>query len=135
MTAVAHNIRDAAGNSCGLTALTLTPTDARVFGAYFTRLNFASTAVSKTTSFDPTTGSGSASVSQYHGGSCAGAAFDSTDAILTGTGTQSFMVSDSGNRIDAIVTSFSMVTSPFGAAGSMKETMPTIKATSVRESD
>jgi hypothetical protein len=60
---------------------------------------------------------------------------DSTGAILTGTGTQSFMVSDSGNRIDAIVTSFSMVTSPFGVAGSMKETMPAIKATSIRESD
>jgi len=54
---------------------------------------------------------------------------------LTGTGTQSFMVADSGNRIDAIVTSFSMVTSPFGVAGSMKETMPAIKATSIRESD
>jgi hypothetical protein len=45
------------------------------------------------------------------------------------------MVSDSGNRIDAIVTSLSMVTSPFGVAGSMKETMPAIKATSIRESD
>lgn len=133
MTAVAHYIRDAAGNSCGVTALTITPTDARVF--HFTRLNFASTAVSTTTSFDPTTGSGSDNVSQYHGGRCVGAAFDSTGAILTGTGTQSFMVSDSGNRIDAIVTSFSMVTSPFGVAGSMKETMPAIKATSIRESD
>jgi hypothetical protein len=133
MTAVAHYIRDAAGNSCGVTALTITPTDARVF--HFTRLNFVSTAVSTTTSFDPTTGSGSDNVSQYHGGRCVGAAFDSTGAILTGTGTQSFMVSDSGNRIDAIVTSFSMVTSPFGVAGSMKETMPAIKATSIRESD
>jgi hypothetical protein len=133
MTAVAHYIRDAAGNSCGVTALTITPTDARVF--HFTRLNFVSTAVSTTTSFDPTTGSGSDNVSQYHGGRCIGAAFDSTGAILTGTGTQSFMVSDSGNRIDAIVTSFSMVTSPFGVAGSMKETMPAIKATSIRESD
>jgi hypothetical protein len=115
--------------------VTLTPTDARVFGTYFTRLNFASTSFSTTTSFDPTTASGSASVSQYYGGSCAGAAFDSTGAILTSTGTQSFMVSDSGNRIDAIVTSFSMATSPFGVAGSMKETMPAIKTTSIRESD
>ena len=135
MTAVAHNIRDAAGNSCGVTALTLTPTEPRVFGSYFTRLNFTSTAVSTTTSFDPTTGSGSDNVSQYHGGRCVGAAFDSTGAILTGTGTQSFMVSDSGNRIDAIVTSFSLVTSPFGVAGSVKETMPAVKATSIRQSD
>ena len=135
MTSVAHNTRDAAGNSCGVNAVTITPTDARVFGTYFTRLNFASTAVSTTTSFDPTTGSGSDSVSQYHGGNCLGAAFDSTGAILTGTGTQSFMVSDSGNRIDAIVTSFSLVTSPFGVAGSVKETMPAVKATSIRQSD
>ena len=127
MTAVAHGTRDAAGNSCGVTALTITPTDARVFGTYFTRLNFARTNVSNTISFDPTTGSGSSSFNQYRGGRCVGAVFDSTGAVLTGTGMQSFMVSDSGNRIDNIVTSFSMVTSPFGVAGSMKETMPAIK--------
>ena len=134
MTAVSHNMRDAVGNSCAFTTLTLAPTDAH-FGPYFTRLNFARTNVSTTTSFHPATGSGSASFNQHHGGSCVGAAFDNTGAILTGTGTQSFMVSDSGNRIDAIVTSFSVVISPFGVAGSMKETMPVNKATSIRESD
>jgi hypothetical protein len=134
MTAVAHNIRDAAGNSCGVTTLTLT--DASVYGTKFpARINFTATNVSTTTSFDPTTGSGSSSVSQYRGGRCVGAMFDSTDAVLTGTGTQSFMVSDSGNRIETIITSFSVVTSPFGVPGMLKETMPMIKATSVRESD
>jgi hypothetical protein len=139
-TAVAHNIRDAAGNSCGVTTSTITPTDAQVFGTTWPanpnfRANFTRTNVSTTTSFDPTTGSGTASVSQYHGGSCVGAAFDSTGAILTGTGTLSFMVSDWGNRIEAIVTSFSVVTSPFGVAGMLKETMPVNRTISIRQPD
>ena len=40
---------------------------------------------------------------------------DSTGAVLTGTGTLGFMVSDSGNR-DTILTSFSTVTSFFFVA-------------------
>jgi len=129
-SAILHTTRDAAGNSCEV----ITETGGRLSGAKF--FNFQTrTVVSTTTSFDPATGSGTASFSDYHGGSCVGATFDSTGAILTDTGTRSFMVSDSGNRIDAIVTSLSMVTSPFGVAGSMKETMPAIKATSIRESD
>jgi hypothetical protein len=138
LTAVAYNILDAAGNSCGVTTSTIALTD-QVSGATFpaavniTRLNFTRTNVSTTTSFDPTTGSGSSSFSQYHGGRCAGAGFDSTGAILTGTGTQSFTVHDSGNRIENIVTTFSVVTSPFDVAGSVKDTIA--KATSIRESD
>src|SRR5712692_6818978 len=140
LTAVSHNIRDTAGNSCAFTTVTGAPTDVLAYSAKYAtwgiaKISFTRTNVSTTTSFDPTTGSGSASFSQYRGGSCAGAAFDSTGAILTGTGTQSFLASDSGNRIDAIVTSFSLVTSPFGVAGSVKETMPVNKATSIRESD
>ena len=134
VTAVAHNIRDAVGNSCGVSTSTLT--DASVYGTKFlARISFTATNVSTTTSFDPATGSGSSSVSQYRGGRCVGAVFDSTGAVLTGTGTQSFMVSDSGNRIDTIVTSFSVLTSPFGVPGMLKETMPLIKATSIRESE
>ena len=134
-TVVSHGTRDAAGNSCGVTTSTITPTDAPDYGARFpTRMNFTRTNVSTTASFDPTTGSGSSSFKQYLGGRCNEAVFDSTGAVLTGTGTQSFMVSDSGNRIDTIITSFSVVTSPFGVAGMLKETMPAIKLTSVRES-
>src|SRR5216683_3094708 len=107
LTAVAHNIRDAAGNSCAFTTMTGAPTD----------------------------GSGTESLDRYAGGRCNGAVFDSTGAILEGTGTQSFMVSDSGNRIETIITSFSVVASPFGEAGSMKETMPVNNATSIRQSD
>jgi hypothetical protein len=140
LTAVSHNIRDAAGNSCAFTTLTGAPTDVLAYSAKYAswgllKISFTTTNVSTITSFDPTTGSGTESLNRYAGGRCNGAAFDSTGAILEGTGTQSFMVSDSGNRIDTIVTSFSVVTSPMGEAGSMKETMPVNKATSIRQSD
>jgi hypothetical protein len=135
-TAVSHNIRDAAGNSCGVTSQTITLTEASVtVPNYLRRFNLTRTNVSTTTSFDPTTGSGTASLSQYFGGRCVGGVFDSTGAVLVSTGTQSFMVSDSGNRIDTIITSLSFVTSPFGVPGMLKETMPMNKATSIRESD
>jgi hypothetical protein len=137
LTSVAHGTRDAAGNSCGVANVSSTPLYVTKFPGRvnLTRINFTRTNVSTTTSFDPTTGSGTASFRQYHGGSCVGAAFDSTGAILTDTGTQSFMVSDSGNRINNIVTSLSFVTSPFGVPGMLKETTPMIKTTSVRQSD
>ena len=135
LTTVSHGTFDAAGNSCGVTAVTTAPRGPPPvpYGIYGMR--FYETNVSTITSFDATTGSGSSSFSQYRGGRCNGAVFDNTGAILTGTGTQSFMVSDSGNRIETIVTSFSGVTGAFGVAGMIKETMPLIKATSIRESD
>ena len=136
VTAVSHGTRDAAGNFCAVATLTSTPTDGPDYGAKFpARVNFTRTNVSTTTSFDPATGSGSNSFSQYLGGRCVGAVFDSTGATLVSTGTQSFMVSDSGNRIETIITSLSFVTSPFGVAGMLKETMPVNKSISVRESD
>ena len=135
LTAVTRVTRDAAGNSCGVTTLTNQPVYGTISPAFHARLNNTRTNVSTTTSFDPAAGSGSSSVSQYRGGRCNGAVFDSTGAVLTGTGTQSFMASDSGNRIKWIITSFSVVTSPFGVAGMLKESMPMIRTISVRESD
>jgi hypothetical protein len=96
-------------------------------------MNVQRTTVSTTTSFDPTTGSGTASFRQYREKSCNGAGFDTTGAVLAATGTASFMVSDSGNRIETIVTSISYVPSSFSIAGSFKETVA--KATSIRQSD
>src|SRR5216683_4029797 len=54
-----------------------------------------------------------------------------TGAVLAATGTQSFRVSDSGNRIETILTSISYVPSSFSIAGSIKETVA--KATSIRQ--
>jgi hypothetical protein len=73
-----------------------------------------------TTSFDPTTGAGTISFNEYHGGSCIGAAGDLTGATLTTITTDTFIVSDSGNRIESIATSFNRVDSAFSVAGSIK---------------
>jgi hypothetical protein len=136
VTSVGHGTRDAAGNGCGVTSVssTLTGTAVAVYAAKFPRrMNVQRTNVSTTISFDPTTGSGTASFRQYREKSCSGAGFDTTGAVLAATGTQSFRVSDSGNRIESILTSISYVPSSFTIAGSIKETMG--KATSIRQSD
>jgi hypothetical protein len=136
LTSVGHGTRDAAGNACGVTSVSsaLTGTAVAVYAAKFpNRMNVQRTTVSTTTSFDPTTGSGTASFRQYREKSCNGAGFDTTGAVLAATGTASFMVSDSGNRIETIVTSISYVPSSFSIAGSFKETVA--KATSIRQSD
>jgi hypothetical protein len=136
VTSVGHGTRDAAGNACGVTSVssTLTGTAVAVYAAQFPRrMNVQRTNVSTTTSFDPTTGSGTATFRQYREKSCSGAGFDTTGAVLAATGTQSFRVSDSGKRIETILTSISYVPSSFSIAGSMKETMG--KATSIRRSD
>jgi hypothetical protein len=105
LTSVAHVTRDAGGNSCAVTTLTNEPAYGTISPAFRARINNTRTNVSTTTSFDPATGSGSSSFSQYRGGRCIGAVFDSTGAVLTGTGTQS---------LETIITSFSVVTNPFG---------------------
>ncbi|HEV8715147.1 MAG TPA: hypothetical protein VGX03_20245 [Candidatus Binatia bacterium] len=68
--------------------------------------------VAKVTSYDPTTGTGDASFTNYVGGQCTGgpfggrgALFDSTGATVAGTGTFHFTASDDGKRIDFVVTS------------------------------
>jgi hypothetical protein len=104
-TGIFHRTGDAAGNFCGVITVTTAP----VSGTKFPAGVSASTTVG-TTSFDPTTGSGTQSFIRYHGGTCSGAVFDSTGATPLGTTTSSFVVSDSGDHIESIVTSFSTVT-------------------------
>jgi hypothetical protein len=99
--------RDAAGNSCGV----MTEAFARVSGQKIPARVNARTHVGTTTSFDPTTGSGTESFSRYAGGSCIGATFDSKGATLTSTGTGSFVVSHSGNRIEFLWTGYASVAS------------------------
>ncbi len=104
-TGIFHRTSDAAGNFCGVITVATAP----VSGTKFPAGVSASTTVG-TTSFDPTTGSGTQSFIRYHGGTCSGAVFDSTGATPLGTTTSSFVVADSGDRIESIVTSFSTVT-------------------------
>ena len=112
-TGIFHRTGDAAGNFCGVITVTTAP----VFGTKFPAGVSTNIQVG-TTTFDPTTGSGTQSFSRYHGGTCSGAVFDSTGATKVGTTTSSFVVSDSGDRIESIITSFSTVTSAVSVAGS-----------------
>jgi hypothetical protein len=61
--------------------------------------------VSKITSYDPVTGTGEKSFTDYVGGQCRGAIFDSTGATVVDIGTEHIAVSNNGKRIDTIVTS------------------------------
>jgi len=105
-SAILRTTRDAAGNFCEV----ITETGGRLSGAKF--FNFQTrTVVGTTTSFDPTTGSGTESFSRYNGGSCSGAVWDGK-GTQTATGTDSFVVSDSGDRIETIFSSYTAVTVP-----------------------
>jgi hypothetical protein len=114
-TGIFYRTGDAAGNFCGVVTTTVAPVSGTKFPA-----GVSTSPTVGTTSFDPTTGSGTESISRYHGGTCSGAVFDSNGATLLGTTTRSFVVSDSGDRIEEIITSFSSVTSAFSVAGSIQ---------------
>jgi len=106
LATIGHFTRDAAGNACFV--FTGTTRRALVGASAATSAN-TSFSVATNISFDPTTGSGTASFSNYNGGSCIGAAFDSTGATLTATGTVTYDVSDSGDRLEYIVTGLTAV--------------------------
>jgi len=112
---IEQETRDAAGNSCGVPTVTSAPVAGTIFPA-----GLSTATIVGTTTFDPTTGSGTISLKGYHGGTCIGALFDSAGATQTNTGTFRFLVSDSGNRIEAIATSVSYMNSAFSVAGSVK---------------
>jgi hypothetical protein len=114
-TRIEWETRDAGGNSCGVHTVTSAP----VFGTKFPSAGQKRTNVT-TSSFDPATGSGTGSGTQYVGGSCNGAVFDGTGATKVVTFTFSFDVSDSGNRIETVVTGFTAVASAFSVAGSVQ---------------
>jgi len=113
---ISYGTRDTAGNSC----VVVTSTTAPVFGTTSTSVGRKAISISTTTTFDPTTGSGTTSGIGYVGGSCNGAVFDMTGATKMATFTGSFIVSDSGNRIESITTNFSAVTSAVSLEGSVK---------------
>jgi hypothetical protein len=59
-------------------------------------------------SFDAATGTGTASVVGYSGGSCTGSEFNSAGATKRSTGEVSFVLSEGGKRIDGIATALSV---------------------------
>jgi hypothetical protein len=93
---------DTAGNACGI--LTETETASPVGTALPTVRVLHS--VLQTTTYDPTTGQGDTSVTNYVGGQCTGATFDNTDgATVASNQTYHFALSSGGQRLDFVVTS------------------------------
>lgn len=71
--------------------------------------------VGKVTKYDPATGSGDVSVTNYSGGKCEGSKFDSTGATVINTATAHFVASDNGERVDAVTTSITDSLGDIGA--------------------
>jgi hypothetical protein len=89
---------DGKGNSCSTFTETISdlPVDSSppfVFPASH------SVGLSGQGTYDPATGVGDLSGTNYTGGTCNGAIFDKTGATLTGTFTVHFIVSDNGKRL------------------------------------
>jgi hypothetical protein len=61
--------------------------------------------MAKILNYDPATGTGDISASEYSGGKCIGSTFDSTGAKQTAAFVFHFAASNGGKRIDMIVTS------------------------------
>ena len=60
--------------------------------------------VGKVTNYDPATGTGDKSFTDYIGGKCNGSKFNSSGAVVNNTSTGHFVASDHGNRVDLVVT-------------------------------
>jgi len=82
--------------------------------AFLPPLVSAFQAVSKVTNYDPSTGSGDTSFTNYTGGKCNGSKFDPTGSTVTATGTSHFVVSNGGERTDFVITT---INNPQGSAG------------------
>jgi hypothetical protein len=80
--------------------------------------------VTKLISYDPATGSGDLSFTNYTGGKCVGSKFDSTGATVLNTGTAHFVVSNGGERSDTILTT---LTDPVGDLGAFNLSGSTLK--------
>jgi len=99
-------VRDAAGNACGshtavVTTIPATNTPPIVVPSVITVLSLLS--------YDPSTGTGDSTLSEYSGGTCNGSAFNSAGATQIVSGRLHFSVSNGengngGDRIDSIIT-------------------------------
>jgi len=64
------------------------------------------TGVRTLTDYDPATGTGDWAFTTYTGGKCNGASFDNTGATVFTSGVEHFAISERGQRVDDVVTSF-----------------------------
>jgi hypothetical protein len=119
--AVGAYTSDAEGNACATwteteTVLPLSAAPPAVFVVHQT---------TQIMSYDPSTGAGEGSYTNYLGGACHGSTFDSTGATTAAAGTYHFVASKNGNRIDAVVTALNNAVGAFGSFS--------VSATLVRE--
>ena len=92
---------DSAGNSC----FTVTDADSALPVNDIHPLVFLYHTVGKVVSYDSTTGIGDLSFTAYSGGQCHGPTFDPTGATKNASGTNHFVVTAGGSRIDLVTTS------------------------------
>ena len=115
---ISQNTQDKNGNSCsGFTS---------TIGLFGTLPPFVSAghSVTKVTKYDPATASGDDSYIDYEGGNCNGAKFDSAGATVTSSGTDHFVASQNGERLDFVTT---MVTDPVGDIGAFNSPLIALK--------
>jgi hypothetical protein len=98
-------VRDGEGNGCGTHAAVVNTVPP---GASPPIVVPSVTAVLKVIHYDPTTGTGDESLTEYSGGSCSGAIFNSTGATEVVSGTLHFVISNGGKRIDSVVTALNL---------------------------
>lgn len=109
--AVAHATVDATGNFCA----TATNSNAPVGGSPTAASISNRTISGNITSFDAASLQGDITFHIYEGGACKGATFDSTGATLTTNATGHVIVSDGGQQVDGIATSYVSVSGIVGS--------------------
>ncbi len=110
---IGSTVRDKAGNACGTHVGVVTPVPIAGPPQPTTSITHEMHVIH----YDPNTGTGDMSLTEYFGGSCNGAAVDSTGAFKVVEGILHFVVSNGGNRIDHIATSLTILVgqAPVGA--------------------
>jgi hypothetical protein len=106
---VGQIVWDADGNACGDGMETLS-----VAGSAFL-LRQKITISMKMNSYDPGTRSGDATGKGYSGGTCKGAIFNDSGATERSNAAFHFVISQSGKRLDAVVTGLSFATEEIGS--------------------
>ena len=100
------NILDQQGNFCVSAVDVTTPNIPPLYPILMPPIVTADSHVAgKVLDYDPSTGSGDSTFTTYRGGTCTGATFNSTGAIVVNSGDSHFVVTAAnGGRYDAIVT-------------------------------
>jgi hypothetical protein len=109
--AIAQASLDGAGNFCAAATNANAPVKGSAAGANVSSRTIAGSI----TSFDPATLQGEISFQIYTGGSCTGPSFNNYGATLTTNGTGHVAVSDSGQQIDGVATSYVSVDGTIGS--------------------